>query len=75
MQPNPREEARAVAYEQMAWWINQGIAVGEAYEAVTGRRGYYATWQTVEHELIQWWLRQKLPAFKRGPLPPARRAA
>lgn len=63
----PGEEARAVAYEQMAFWITAGISAPVAYEAITERPGQYATWGTVEDLLIDWWLRQSLP--------PARRAA
>lgn len=62
----PGEEARAVAYEQMAWWITEGIAAGEAYEAITGRRRLRATWKHVEYQLMKWWLLQWLQPMRRA---------
>lgn len=62
----PGEEARAVTYEQMAFWITAGITAPVAFEAITGRHGRFATWGTVEDLLIGWWLRQALPLARRA---------
>jgi hypothetical protein len=62
----PGEEARAVAYEQMAAWITAGITAPVAFEAIMGRHGQFATWGNIEDLLIDWWLRQALPLARRA---------
>lgn len=61
------EEARAVAYEQMAAWISavnkrgkpDGVTASEAHEAITGWVNRSATWGGIEVLLIGWWLRKR----------------